>query len=224
MFNIEATHTTSFTCGDRIVSQRIDDPNVPCFIKNCLRSFRQNIEPTLPECAKLQEIRVTPIECVPTVAEKVIVVSKAILCALESALYTGIDYAFLMTHPLRGKKTSANVGYSTNPTHDLYLHNNLLLNDRTTSAAAPYWILDMVIGPFICVEKAMECCNEWVSNTRGIDSKRKRALLLSRMYNKKLYSAHKIPEIPLKKYLAKTAPPVYMASYLKMTRRGKAKK
>lgn len=217
MFNIEAARTTSFTCGKSITTvKQENDPRLCSFVRNCLRSHKENVEATLPDCAKNREIRITPIVAAND-EKKLLIVPKAIMCALESKLYTGVYYAFLMTHPLHGKKTSANVGYSTNPTYDLYLHNNLLINDRTTSAAAPYWILDIVLGPFISIEKAIECCSEWVSNTRGIESKRKRAVLLARIYAVSLYSIHTQSNVPLKKYLAKSAPSCYMDSYRQMT-------
>lgn len=125
--------------------------------------------------------------------ETVMTISGEILCTLENRLFRGVYYSFLMTHSLQGEKTSANIGYSTNPMLDVYRHNNLLTNDRTTKAAAPYWVLDMVLGPFPFKEKAIHCSNEWVSGTRGKDSKRKKATLLKIIHNVNLYdSGHSV--------------------------------
>lgn len=121
--------------------------------------------------------------------ETVMTISGEVLCTLENRLFRGVYYSFLMTHSLQGEKTSANIGYSTNPMLDVYRHNNLLTNDRTTKAAAPYWVLDMVLGPFPFKEKAIHCSNEWVSGTRGKDSKRKKATLLKIIHNVNLYDS-----------------------------------
>jgi len=77
-------------------------------------------------------------------------------------------------------------------------------------------VLDMVLGPLISVEDAMECCKDLVSNTRGMKSKRERALLLSHVRNVPLYDVAKKSPVPLKEYLAKNAPPVYTERYEKM--------
>jgi hypothetical protein len=141
------------------------------------------------------------------------VLPKNILSILEGKPCGGFHFAFLMTHPLYGKKTSANIAYSTNPMRDVYLHNILAMGDRTTSAAAPHWVLDIVLGPFISADKAIECTQDWVSHTRGKESKRKKAKFLSRIYGVPLYSASIKPDIPLRQYLQENAPPSYMAKY-----------
>lgn len=218
MFNIEAERVTTFKCAEPVAY----DATKPSFVRNCLQSFKQNIAPTLPRCC------IKPIETYrPIIVETIegetrtMPVRKAILCALENRLYTGIYYAFLMTHPLHGKKTSANIGYSTNPALDVYRHNHLLTNDRTTSAAAPHWTVDVVVGPFITCEKSKQCTEDWVIDSRGIESKRNRAVLMSRIYGVPLYSAHIKPQVPLKQYLAEKAPPIYTESYRKMKNGGK---
>jgi hypothetical protein len=148
--------------------------------------------------------------------EAITVIPKSIMCAVTHQINTGVHYTFLMTHSLKGKKTSAHIGYSKNPMYDLYLHNNLIENDRTTNTAAPDWILDMVLGPFSCLNKAIECSKEWVDNTRGKPSKRKKAYLLSRLYNVNLYTR----QIPLKEsftdYIKRTAPPIYSVAHDKL--------
>lgn len=146
----------------------------------------------------------------------IMIVPKRVLSTLQRKPFLGVHYAFLMTHPLFGKKTSANVGYSTNPMYDVHLHNSLAINDRTTSAAAPHWILDIVLGPFISVELAIECTKEWVSHTRGKKSKRKKAYFLSRIYDVPLYAVATKPTVSLRDYLLENAPPNYTECYEKM--------
>lgn len=226
-YNVHADEVNSLTRGITIViandDEEDEDERIPIFLRNCIRSFKSRVQPTLHGVACDVDIRITPVlkneEAVAVVEEEeeaIIVVTKSILCLLEDRLFTGNYYTFLMTHPLPDKKTSAHVGYSTDPAYDVYLHNNLLTNDRTTSAAAPYWVLDMVLGPLISAEDAIECCKDLVSNTRGMNSKRKRALLLSHVRNVPLYAIAKKPTVPLKEYLAKNAPPVYTERYEKM--------
>ncbi len=148
--------------------------------------------------------------------ESIAVIPKSILCAIKNKINTGIYYTFLMTHSLKGKKTSAHIGYSTNPMYDVYLHNNLIINDRTTNTAAPHWVLDIVLGPFSCRNKAIECSKEWVNNTRGKPSKRKKGYLLSKVDAVNLYTK----QIPQKEvfsdYLKRTAPPIYSVAYEKL--------
>lgn len=227
-YNIQANEIVTMAQGTRIVvsSSSRTTPPEDTFLRNCIASFNQRIKPTLSGVS--EEIEIMPVivhkkAATQGVNEGIIVVSKSILCILENRLFTGNYYTFLMTHPLRGEKTSANVGYSTNPAYDVYLHNHLLTNDRTTSPAAPHWILDMVLGPFISVEVAIECSKELVSNSRGMTSKRKRASLLSRIYNVPLYDVAKKPTIPLKEYLATTAPPIYTHHYKRMVSPSKKK-
>ena len=223
MFNIEAERVTTFSCAEPVAY----DPSKPSFVRNCIRSFQRNIAPTLPRCDKKASAEIEMIRpIIVSTAEgetRTITIRKAILCALEGGLYTGIYYAFLMTHPLHGKKTSANIGYSTNPALEVYRHNHLLTNDRTTSAAAPHWNVDVVVGPFITWEKSKLCTEDWVIDSRGIESKRNRAVLMSRIYGVPLYSAHIKPDVPLEKYLTENAPPIYIESYNKMKSGGKKK-
>lgn len=149
--------------------------------------------------------------------EDIIVVPKFILCILQNRMYDGIYYTFLMTHSLIGKKTDTNIGYSTNPIYDIYLHNNQLINDRTTNAAAPFWVLDMVLGPFTSFNKAFVCSKEWVSGTRGKVSKRKKAHFLNNDYDVNLYSSEIRPKKPFLEYLKDIAHHSYIDTYLSLT-------
>lgn len=143
----------------------------------------------------------------------VVVVSKLIYSILQNELYTGVYYTFLMTHTLHRRKTSANNGYSTNPMLDVALHNKQMMNDRTTNAAAPWWVLDVVLGPFSCKGKAMRCNEEWVDGTRGKKSKRKKALFLMKIYDVNLYSRAVRPKIKCLDHLKNNAPPLYAHVY-----------
>jgi hypothetical protein len=94
---------------------------------------------------------------------------------LRGTLFRGDYYSFLMTHPLKGKKTDSTVCYTKNPLYELYLHNERLISNRLTSVAAPFWVLECVLGPFASAERARECCNKWVQGSRGKVRKRKKA-------------------------------------------------
>lgn len=213
MYNIRVQSVNYFTLTSE------DNERAAHFAKTCMKSFKKRIEPTLATYAATPD-KMTCITCTtvsePDTAAAIAVISKKVLTTLQGKVFTGNHYVFLMTHPLQGKKTSAHVGYSTNPMYDVYLHNTLAIPDRTTSAAAPHWILDMVLGPFISAEIAIECSKELVSHTRGKDSKRKKAILLSRIYNVPLYSASIKPSVALKEYLREKAPAYYIDCYEKM--------
>lgn len=96
-------------------------------------------------------------------------------------------YAFLMIHPKMDLNLSSYVGYSTNPSNDVNLHNTLTSVDTSrTGCAAPHWRLDMILGPFDSSELAIECSHEWATGVRGIAAKRQKANFLKDMYNVKL--------------------------------------
>lgn len=225
MFNIRAHSLNRFTTKAR---DENDDPGMTSFIESCLASFEKTIHPSVAHYADLPTKHTgvyfasedTPSSSSSSSSDEdetsIMVIPKNVLSILEGKPCGGLHFAFLMTHPLYGKKTSANVAYSTNPMRDVYLHNILAMGDRTTSAAAPHWILDMVLGPFITADMAIECTEEWVSHTRGKDSKRKKATFLSRIYNVPLYSASIKPDIPPRQYVRNNAPPSYLARYDKL--------
>lgn len=223
MYNIKAESINRFTATR--MSQ--GDVNMSNFTKDCLSSFRKSLPTGMKEYAEVssycleigftsQDITSSSSTSEEEEGEGIMVIPKNIMTTLQGEQFRGSYYAFLMTHPLRGKKTSAHIGYSTNPMLDVHLHNTLAMNDRTTSAAAPHWILDMVLGPFNSAELAIECTREWVSFTRGKESKRRKAYFLSRIYNVPLYSAAIKPTITLRDYLIEKAPPNYLACYEKM--------
>lgn len=143
----------------------------------------------------------------------IMVIEKAFKCLLTREVFDGTYYAILMTQPSKEKKTMAYICYSTNPIEELYYHNNLMANNKTTSAAAPHWILDKVLGVFFCLEKAIHCTEKLAYKTRGAKSKRNRADLLSDKLNVNLYSDDIELDIPIKNYLATIAPPIYSSIY-----------
>ena len=230
MYNVKAESINRFTATK--VSQ--EDNNMSSFAKDCLITFRKSFPAAMSEYADMptscieisftsqdttslsssSETSTAEDEQLP--AEGVMVIPKFLMDTLQGQRHKGGCYAYLITHSLCGKKTSAHIGYSTNPMIDLHLHNSLAMGDRTTSAAAPHWILDMVLGPFISTEMAIECTREWVSYTRGKESKRRKAYFLSRIYDVPLYSAAVKPTIGLREYLIEKAPPNYLACYEKM--------
>ena len=233
MYNIKAQSINHFSTL-RIEGEE-EDAAMATFVRNCLKAFKKTIQPTVEHFAdcptSCTQISFVSNDTSSTSSspdgteeevegmidnESIMVLPKAVLSTLQGKPFAGTHYAFLMTHPLYGKKTSANIGYSTNPMYDVHLHNTYAINDRTTSAAAPHWILDIVLGPFISAEIAIECTKEWVSNTRGKKSKRAKAVLLSRAYNVPLYSVAIKPILSLREYLAMNAPPNYMECYEKM--------
>lgn len=244
MYNLKAQSINHFRVANE--ENDDEDSVMGRFVRDCLAAFKKTIQPTIEHYADLPtqcvQIAFTSIdtssssstdtneeensgismsvECIPAQAAaeqcSIMIVPKRVLSTLQRKPFLGLHYAFLMTHPLFGKKTSANVGYSTNPMYDVHLHNTLAINDRTTSAAAPHWILDIVLGPFISVELAIECTKEWVTHTRGKKSKRKKAYFLSRIYDVPLYAAATKPTVTLRDYLAENAPPNYMECYEKM--------
>lgn len=81
--------------------------------------------------------------------------------------------------------------------------------DKDTASAAPHWKLDIVLGPFIKRERAIECCFEWVSKTRGIASKREKAPFLAQQYNCKIYSSQVSINVPLDVFLFKMNAPFH---------------
>jgi hypothetical protein len=213
-FNLRANRVAHFTMGivKKITPHNLDSQlDFSPFLRSCLSRSKTPHQ----SCHVVQIVLSNPNEPPPPALENeeregMIVVPKVVLCALERRLFTGIYWSFLLTHPLEGKKTAANVSWGVDPMYDLYLPNNLLMGDRTPSAAAPHWILDMVLGPFQDHTLAIECSEEWVQGTRGKESKRKKAEFLSKIYNVTLYSVSVEPPVSFEEYLTEKAPPCYI--------------
>lgn len=119
---------------------------------------------------------------------------------LTMSLYKGRYFIYLMSHSVQSKIDSC-VGYTTNPLVELFCHNNRMRSDRNTCMAAPHWMLDIVLGPFPSKEHAIACGQNWVSRTRGKDSKREKAVFLASLYNVDMYSFTEKPKEPIRDML-----------------------
>lgn len=126
----------------------------------------------------------------------------ALLCC--DAEYQGKYFIFLMTHAMNSK-TDSFVGYTLNPILDVIRHNDKTYFDRNTCMAAPHWILDIVMGPFICKEVAIDCARALVNGTRGKEAKRNKAPYLSTLYNVSLYRYNEKLQEPLDQVLRENA-------------------
>lgn len=145
----------------------------------------------------------------------IMMVSKYTYHALQHRIFPGTYFAFLMSHSLKNKKKDTNIGFSKNPIHSLYLHNGQHIVNKNTSSAAPHWILDIILGPFSTERQAMDCCNEWVSKTRGRESKRLKAYTLYKKYGVNLYSHQVKLNEPYDQFLFNINAPL---NYIKKTR------
>ena len=142
------------------------------------------------------------------------VIDKKFYCLLSGQIYTGNYWVLLMTHPLDGKKTDTNISYGTDPIHEIFLHNNLLTNERSTSAAAPFWGADAILGPFGSLGEAVECSEELVDGTRGETSKRNKTIDLHREHSVNLYLSHIVEKnLSYPEYVHTLTPPSYIKAY-----------
>jgi hypothetical protein len=107
-----------------------------------------------------------------------------------NSTYNGKYFIFLMTHSMNSK-TDSFVGFSLNPINDVIKHNERIIVDRNTCMAAPHWTLDIVVGPFICKEVALDYGHALVNGTRGKEAKRNKIPYLCEQYNVKMYN-HKM--------------------------------
>lgn len=106
--------------------------------------------------------------------------------------YVGEFYAFMMSHDMVAK-TDNYVGWTVNPLLDVVMYNAREMGDRSISAAAGSWVLDIVLGPFPCKEEARRCGLAWVDGTRGKQPKRKKAPWLAEQFNTNMYDARLKP-------------------------------
>ena len=135
---------------------------------------------------------------------------------LQQTVSTGRYFVFLMSHSINSK-TNSFVGYSVNPIKDVCLLNMKGIVDRNTSMAAPFWCLDIVLGPFTCLEVAMECGRCWVSGTRGKEAKWDKAPSLSSKFNVGLYTYRKtLTHPPIKDLLSRYAHPLFSSIFIEM--------
>ncbi len=151
------------------------------------------------------------------------VIDASTLALLEQRAYQGAYWAFMMTHALQGKKTDTRIGYSTNPLLTIYRHNAMLMGDRATSAAAPHWRADILVGTFASLAHVVCFCEDWVDGTRGKTSKRRHGHFLARINNKRIY-ANDVPAPPLARYLSQNAPRAYQEAHKRLCERARAVK
>jgi hypothetical protein len=141
------------------------------------------------------------------------VIDKESFCLLTGRPFDGNYYILLMTHPLPDKKTDTNISFGNDPIHEIFLHNNLLANDRSTGSVAPYWGADAIIGPIVTFNKAKKCSKEMVFETRGKIPKRNKSIEIHRKYNLNLYLANLNDVVPYKELVEVIAPPQYITAY-----------
>ena len=142
------------------------------------------------------------------------VIEKKSYCLLSDRPYDGDYYVLFMTHPLDGKKTDTNISYSTDPIYEIFLHNNLLMNDRSTSAAAPFWGADAILGPFTSLRRSIKCSEGVVEHTRGDTSKRNKCIELHRDFDVNLYlSTITDKTTAYADYVYNNTPPSYIKAY-----------
>ena len=111
-------------------------------------------------------------------------------CELMSEPYKGRYFVYLMSHSVISK-TDSHVAYSTNPIVDIICHNHRIaapVIDRNTCMAAPFWVLDIVLGPFASLAEAIECARIWVNRTRGKEPKRDKGQYLASVFDVDMYS------------------------------------
>jgi len=126
-------------------------------------------------------------------------------CHLHSKTYTGEYFVFLMSHSISGR-TDSSVGYTTNPLREVCLR-----NQRHFCEGDATWLLDIVLGPFSCMEIARDCGFSWVTGTRGKIPKREKAPYLSSAYCVAIYSYLKKSCRPLANILEKFADPRFLS-------------
>ncbi len=108
-------------------------------------------------------------------------------------LYESIlNWCFMMVNFEPNQKINTHISDSKSPPVTVAKHNaGQVKGSKSTKAAAGSWILDMIIGPFLTSEAASRFAQRWRSNSRGIQSRRKRGLMLSHeerltCYNRRL--------------------------------------
>ncbi len=141
------------------------------------------------------------------------VIDKQSFCFLTGRPFDGNYYILLMTHPLPGKKTDTNISFGTDPIHEIFIHNNLLANDRSTGSVAPYWGADAILGPIVTFNKAMRCSKKLVDKTRGKIPKRNKAIEIHKKQKLNLYLANLVDVLPYKELVETIAPPQYITAY-----------
>lgn len=121
--------------------------------------------------------------------------SARMLCA------RGELFCYMAVHPNSDRKKNTYLGISRDPIADLYMHNHadsfeimrkgrepmrpvsVVTSTKTTHAAAPYWSMNNLLGPFFTRPAANMAREEWGLRTRGDESKTRRARVIARRYD-----------------------------------------
>jgi hypothetical protein len=127
-------------------------------------------------------------------------------------------YCALMGHPFDGLyKKDTYTFVDADPVHAVVLHNRRLVNNKETRAVAPFWRLVVAVGPFASPDAAAAFGRDWVHNTRGAASKRRRGIALAKERGVPYYTEQR-RRTPAQTaaYLRAHAPRVYLKAYRRL--------
>lgn len=95
-------------------------------------------------------------------------------------------YTYMLGNGDKTAKTQAYVGKGRNPFWKRAGHNGKRFRTKKTRSAAGKWFLELICGPFQSKEDSVAFKKAW-SKSRGVDSKRARALRLALEYRVTIY-------------------------------------
>lgn len=127
-------------------------------------------------------------------------------------------YCALLGHPFESLyKKDTYMFVSPTPVLAATLHNRKAVRNKDTRAVAPFWHFLLIVGPFAAEDSALAFGREWIHNTRGSQSKRRRGVELARAYGMSYYAPSTRPGRTLA-YLRRHAPPEYVAAFRRLSR------
>lgn len=104
-------------------------------------------------------------------------------------------WCYLMVNFQPEQKINTYIGKTKDPPKKVEEHNQRKAKgQKTTKAAAPYWSLEMIIGPFNDKGSAIEFRDKWKQKSRGIQSRRQRGLDLSDEYHVEVFDERQNPK------------------------------
>ena len=181
----------------------------------CITSRQRRLGLEVTEVLAVLSIVVSHCECSLECEAGTTLVSALERAQLCGESFEGEFYTYMMSHDV-SSKTDSFIGYTTNPLRDVYMHNERLIHDRNTGAAAGSWVLDVAMGPFPSRKCAMDCGRAWVDGTRGKQPKRKKAPFLSAAFGVNLFDRQQPLDEPFEDLLQRAVPPVYNEVYREM--------
>ena len=95
-------------------------------------------------------------------------------------------YAYMLGNGDKEAKTQAYVGKARNPFWKRVWHNNKRFRTKKTRSSAGKWFIEIICGPFLNKESAVIFKKTW-SKSRGVPSKRTKALQLALEYHVGIY-------------------------------------